>query len=457
MTFIEQLAHWVLSFDFDRLSETAVRHAKLLLLDSIGCGLAALGEEEFRAAVSVVEQMGGVAECTILGSATLTSAPNAVLANGALIRALDLNDIYWGRNRGGHPSDNMATVLAAAERQGASGRDVITAIVIGYEIDGRLRDINAAETDFDYTTYSGLVSATTAGRLLGLNHDRLTDAMALGATFAPSLAVIRGGMISAAKWLGTGLASHMGVLAALLAAEGLSGPRGVFEDPHGWGEVILPGADVARLLEPASSDFRIEHASIKAYPSVMTSQAPVAAALQARSWLSGSVRDVERIDLRIADIPMLRSHVSNPQRRHPASHETADHSIHFLVAVALLDGELTPRQFEHERWLDPEVLAMMDRIQVAVDPTLNNDTDTFPCGITLTLRSGESATAEVPYHPGHHHDGGMNAGIVGAKFDVYAAMRLDEAARTKVKDFILHLEAAESVRPLMELLRPYRT
>lgn len=454
MTFIEQLADWVLAFEFERLSETAVRHAKLLLLDAIGCGLAALEEEEFRAAARAAEKLGGVPECTILGSAVQTSAPNAVLANGALIRALDLNDIYWGPNRGGHPSDNLAAVLAAAERSGASGRQVITAIVSGYEIDGRLRDINVAETDFDYTTYSGLVSATTAGRLLGLDRERLVNAMALGATFAPSLGVIRGGMISAAKWLGTGLAGHMGVLAALLADEGLSGPRGVFEDPHGWAEVVLPGADTSRLLAPAAKDFRIEHASIKAYPSVMTSQAPVAAALEARAGLGGSVREIERIDLRIADIPMVRSHVDNPKRRYPASRETADHSIHFLVAVALIDGQLTPRQFEHERWLDAEVLAMMDRIQVTVDPSLSSTSDTFPCGITLTLRSGERAAAEVIYHPGHHHDGGMNASSVGAKFDVYAARQLDEPRRSRVRQFILDLENQSNVRPLMGLLRP---
>jgi len=91
---------------------------------------------------------------------------------------------------------------------------------------------------------------------------------------------------------------------------------------------------------------------------------------------------------------------------------------------------------------------------VEVDPTLSNDSDTFPCGITLTPRSGESVAADVPYHPGHHHDGGMNAGTVGAKFDVYAGARLDEATRTKVKDFILNLHAAPSIRPLLDLLRP---
>src|SRR5437870_10395417 len=192
MTLIEQLSDWVLAFDFDRLNETAVRHAKLLLLDSIGCGLAALHEQEFRAVVRLAEGLGGKPECTVLGSNLKTSAPVAALANGALIRALDLNDAYWGPNRGGHPSDNMATVLAAAERSGASGREVIAAIVAGYEIDGRIRDIGVNDSDFDYVTYIGLAAAATAGRLLGLDRERLADALGLAATYSPALGVVRG-------------------------------------------------------------------------------------------------------------------------------------------------------------------------------------------------------------------------------------------------------------------------
>ncbi|HEX6512954.1 MAG TPA: MmgE/PrpD family protein, partial [Chloroflexota bacterium] len=397
--------------------------------------------------VAAAERMGGAPECTIIGSAERTSAPNAALANGALIRALDLNDIYWGPNRGGHPSDNMATVLTAAERAGASGRETITAIVAGYEIDGRLRDLAVAESRFDYTTYSGLVSSATAGRLLGLDGERLADAIGLGATFGPSLGVIRGGHISAAKWLGTGIASHNGLLNVLLAAEGLSGPRGALDEPNGWGEVIMPGADLARLVAPAEADFRIEHASIKAYPCVMTGQTSVAATLRVRGQLPGDPRQVERIEVHLPDIPMMRSHVENPHRRRPASRETADHSIQFLIAAAWLNGELTPRQFHHERWLDPEILEVMDRIHIELDAELNRYPDTFACRMRAVLRSGESAEAEVPYPPGHHLGGGMNAGEVGGKFDVYAG------GRAEVKDFVLNLEAQPSIRPLMDLLR----
>jgi 2-methylcitrate dehydratase len=447
MTLIEQLADWVLGFDFDRLSETAVRHAKLLLLDSIGCGLAALqDEEDFRAVVRLAEELGGKPECTILGSSVKTSAPVAALANGALIRALDLNDAYWGPNRGGHPSDNMATVLAAAERSGSAGRAVIEAIVAGYEIDGRIRDIGVRDGDFDYVTYIGLAAAATAGRLLGLDRERLADALGLAATYSPALGVVRGGHISAAKWLGSGLAGHTGVLAALLAAQGLSGPRNALDDEHGWAHVVMPGADLSRLVAPAEKDFRIEHASIKAYPSVMTSQAAIAATLQARAELKGDPKQIERVDARMADIPMVRSHVANPQRRYPASRETADHSLQFLVAVALLDGELTPRQFEGHRWRDPEVLAVMDRIHIELDPALARYADTFPCWVRLILRSGESSEADVPYAPGHHHGGGMTAESVGAKFDVCAP------GRSAVKAFVLALEVQADVRPLMALV-----
>jgi 2-methylcitrate dehydratase len=449
MTLIEQLAAWVLAVRYEQLSETAIRHAKLLLLDSIGCALAALEENEFRAAVTAAEKLGGTPECTIIGSQAKTSAPNAALANGALLRALDLNDIYWGPNRGGHPSDDIATVLAAAERSSATGREVIAAIALGYEINGRLRDITVAEGNFDYTTLSVLVASATSGRLLGLNEDQLANALALGATFAPSLGVVRGGQISAAKWLGTGLASHTGLLAALLAAEGLSGPRGVMEDPHGWSDVVQPGAELSRLAAPAKSDFRIEHASVKAYPCVMTGQTSVAAALRLRQQLGGG--DIERIEVRLPDVPMMRSHVSNPQRRRPASRETADHSIQFLIAVAWLDGQLTPRQFHDERWLDPVVLALMDRLHIDVDPALNRHPDTFACWMRAVLRSGQAAEVEVRYPPGHHLGGGMNEADVGAKFDVYARPRLRARAGT-VKELALNLEAATTIRPLMDLL-----
>ena len=191
MTLIEQLADWVLAFDFDRLNETAVRHAKLLLLDSIGCGLAALHEQEFRAVVRLAEGLGGKPECTVLGSNLKTSAPVAALANGALIRALDLNDAYIGPGQMGHPSDNIAVALSVGEKFRASGLSVIAGVALGYEIYCRMQDIIPARGTWDHTTASALAAPLIAGRLMGLNAEQLAHAAALSATHGNTLAVVR--------------------------------------------------------------------------------------------------------------------------------------------------------------------------------------------------------------------------------------------------------------------------
>src|SRR5215475_6097514 len=130
---VEQLAAWVLATQAHDLSQAAILQAQLLLLDTIGCGFAALSEQSARALLEVVETSGGAPQCTVIGQARRTSAPNAVLAR-ALVRILDFNDYVNARggDLGGHPSDNIPVALAAGELSGASGREVIAAVVLGY-------------------------------------------------------------------------------------------------------------------------------------------------------------------------------------------------------------------------------------------------------------------------------------------------------------------------------------
>ena len=139
---VEQLAEWVLAPRAQDIPDAAINQAKLLLLDTIGCGYAAFDEEAAHAVLATLKDMGGAPQCTVIGSATKTSAPNAVLVNGSLIRILDLNDYVNTKSGqiGGHPSDNIPVALAAGELAGAAGREVLAAIVLGYEIYGRLKD-----------------------------------------------------------------------------------------------------------------------------------------------------------------------------------------------------------------------------------------------------------------------------------------------------------------------------
>ena len=138
---VEKLADWTLAIRTDDIPHATLQQAKLLLLDTIGCGYAALDEEASRAVIATMAEAGGAPQCTVIGSTSKTSAPGAVLLNGALVRILDLNDYVNTKSGqiGGHPSDNIPVALAAAELAGASGRDVLAAIVVGYEIYGRSR------------------------------------------------------------------------------------------------------------------------------------------------------------------------------------------------------------------------------------------------------------------------------------------------------------------------------
>ena len=156
---VEQLATWVHSQRTQDIPATAANQAKLLLLDAIGCGFAAFAEESAQTMLDTLKDLGGLPQCTVLGTTVKTNAPNAILVNGSLIRILDLNDYVNTKagQIGGHPSDNIPVAWATAELSGASGRDVIAAIVIGYEIYGRLKELMDRDGDWDGTTVSGFV------------------------------------------------------------------------------------------------------------------------------------------------------------------------------------------------------------------------------------------------------------------------------------------------------------
>jgi 2-methylcitrate dehydratase len=452
MTLVERLAAWALELQPEAIPADALERAKLLLLDAMGCALAALREESCQDMLRVVGRLGGSDECTIIGSASRGSAANAVLANAALTRFLDLNDQSWGQKPGGHPSDNMAIGVAVGEREHSRGLDVLAAIVVAYEIEGRLRILNGLANGWDYSTVSSLMGPALAGRLMKLDHERLSNAFGLAATFGPALGIARYGQLSAAKWLASGMVSHTAVIATELAAAGISGPRAVLEGPRGWAQTVSQGADLEGLVAPWDGSFRILDASIKAFPCLGTAQAAVAAALQARASFGDRIADVERVEVRMADVAMVRHQLEDVQRMSPASRETADHSFPFLVGVALLDGELTLRQFEDERWLAPDARDMMGRIKVETDTALNRYIPgTFPAWIKVTLRSGETFEAEVPYAPGHHM-GGLTTDHVTSKFDRYASPHLDDSRRSEIKDLVLSLENVADVSGIMRLL-----
>ncbi|MBO0712274.1 MAG: MmgE/PrpD family protein, partial [Acetobacteraceae bacterium] len=332
---IEQLAAWTLAVRAEDFSQTAIDRAKLVLLDTIGCGFAALDDPCARAVTAALASLGEKPQCTVLGRGRSMSAPSAVLANGTLVRVLDLNDYLVGADlqsgaRGGHPSDNIPVALAAAECAGTSGRELLAAILIAYEIYNRGKALMDADSVWDGVCVSGLVAPAMAGRLLGLDQDRLAHAIALGAVRASTPAAVREGNISAAKSIANALVAQSGMQATLLAAQGVTGPLDLFEAERGLNAVFShqpqAAGEVLGALLPAES-FAGNRVAIKAYPCFAGAQCAVVAAIALHRQLNG---DIERlagnITVVLADLPVVRRQISDPGRIAPRSRDAADHS-----------------------------------------------------------------------------------------------------------------------------------
>src|SRR5256885_2733914 len=341
---IEQLPDWVLAQRTQDISAAAVNQAKILLLDTIGCGYAAYEEEAAHAVLATLKEIGGAPQCTVIGSATKTNAPNAVLVNGSLIRMLDLND-YVNTKKGeigGHPSDNIPVALAAGELSGAPGRNVIASIVLGYEIYGRFKELMDRDGDWDGVTVSGFVAPAIAGRLMGLDVRQLANALALSGARAITPLAVRHGDISGAKNIANALVAQNGVQATILAQYGMTGPLDLFENRHGL-KSVFPGINwMESITAPLPADSYIMSCHVKAFPCLATGQGIVAAGLALHQQINGDSGRLKEITVAIANTPSLQRQKDDPGRVDPQSREAADQQAVLDKFHSITEGRLGP-------------------------------------------------------------------------------------------------------------------
>ncbi len=461
---IRALARAVRAVPADGVSPAAMRQAQLLLLDTIGCGLAGAREPAAQALAEFALANAGKPQCVLIGRGQRTDVLNAVLANGAAIRVLDWNDYFVSEAKGepeagGHPSDNIPVALAVAGARGRSGAETLRTIAIGYELYARLQHLMNRAGVWDGVTVSGLVAAAMAGRLMELDEEPLSHALALAAARAPTPSAVRSGHLSAAKSIANALVAEAGVQAALLAERGLTGPLAILDDPRGLRD-LFSHADPALLIEPIPQAGAIMRALVKTYPCINTGQSAVAAALRLHEMFARKTsplpgpptpageENISRIEIVMADYKVTKRHQEDPGRARPQSREAADHSFPFLVAVALIDGQFGIAQFENERWRDPHVVALMERTVMRRDAGWNaRAPGGFPCTIRAWDSAGHEHVAEIPYPPGFSRDG-LDADSVIAKFHSAAASILSEPRRARVVDAVMEFHHSPSAKEL---------
>jgi 2-methylcitrate dehydratase len=238
-------------------------------------------------------------------------------------------------------------------------------------------------------------------------------------------------------------------LCSLFAADGMTGPLKVIEHPRGLSTGMLAGAELDLIAQPIGERYRIMTSAIKAYPCIGTAQTMVAGVLQARAGIADPTREVERIEVVMADLPNVRAQVADEQRRYPVSRESADHSFYYLAAAALSDGEISEAQFGPGRWLQPEMREAMARVSVRTDPSLNKYTPgSYPAVVKMILRSGERREAEVVFPKGHPNNR-MSPAEVEAKFRACARGRVPPARQERIIGKARELEKLASVVELM--------
>ena len=453
---VQRIAQWALSFDPSIVDARTIQLIKHSVLDSLGCAILTLDENCVMGVLDYVRSADSNGQASLIGGGTTTLAL-ATLANSALVRAIDFND-HLAHNPntnaklGGHPSDNLSAILAIAEWRNLSGRDVIAALLVGYELYGRFYKYLTPELPWDHTTSFGVSVPAVAARLLGLSADKAANAIAISAAQSATLGVVRRGQLSHSKFLASALAAERGVEAAQLAAVGVTGPMTVFEDVRGISNGVFRSDETLEDLVAPIAVHMADGVTIKAHPGMDTSQAAAEAAVKAAAGRKLRASDIARIELIMNDHPMTREQTADPLRRAPHSRETADHSIHYMVAVALLDGEMTPRQFADGRWFDPQVCDLMKRMVVTIDPTWTTRAPGgFPCTVKLKLRDGTETITEVPYAAGHARNK-MDRAQVVEKFRYCVERRLSASRADEIIAAVDGLDQLTSTRELVRLL-----
>src|SRR5687767_10952722 len=424
-TLVEQLSRYAAGLTYEALPSEVVHQAKRLIVDTVGCALGGYWSEPARIARELASTVRSSEPVTVIGSGEHTSLDLGTFANGVMIRFLDFNDGYTSTGESGHPSDSIAAVLATAELRRRSGREAIAATVLAYEVFCRVCDaVDLKPLGFDHVTVGGMASTAAAARLLGLNRDEIAQALNLG--IAPNVALYQTRIGHVSMWKGCAYAnaSRNAVFAAMLAARGMTGPAPIFEGVGGYFKAVTRQPFDLPALGGAGHPYKIMECSIKRFPLGQYSQTVVEAALELREKI-GSPDRIEEIRIETATTA-VRLMAGDPDKWEPATRETADHSMPYTVAVALLHGDVREEHFGDQYLRDPAIRALAKRI--TVKPTEEADRrmpEAMLCRMTI-VAGGASHQAVLEYHRGHWKNPMSEAEIEG-KFRKLAPAVLNDA------------------------------
>ena len=449
-TITETMARWAAGLRFTDIGERASHEAKRYLLDSLGCAFGGFRQEDARIALEVLGDIAGKGPATILGSGTKADPVSASLANALMVRVMDYNDIYWQQDPS-HPSDIIPAALACGERAGKDGKELIVGIVLGHEFEMRMCEAafpGIRERGWHHATLTAFVSPIVAGRMLDLSWEQIQHAIGISASRHATLGAVTAGKLTMMKNTVDPMATQSGVLAALLAERGYTGPEHVIDGKEGLAQCFGPEWRLEVLADGLGDGWRIERCGMKAFPTEALTHTPISAVLDIVREHDLAPEQVKTVHIR--SLARAADILADPSKYDPRSKETADHSLPYVIAAALVDRQVTPAQFEPDRIMDPRIREQLPKVVVVADAEIEK---VFPklqrVAVTIETGDGRKLAKELDYPKGDPRNP-LSDEEIEQKFDALAAPILSDGARARVKEAVWGLEREGSIEALMQ-------
>jgi len=450
----ERLVDLAREIRFDNLPAEVIREAGRRLLDALGCMIAGADGATTQQVRKTALALAGAPESSILGTEHFTSCEKAALVNGTSLRFLDFMDGHPGPYPC-HPCFNIPPILAVAERERATGKDLVTAIVTGYEIMPRFQE-HAGAPDLGTRGWAGSTNLAfsiplACAHLFKLNREETINALGISVTHGGVMDGASHGQMPTSKSLLDGIVAMNAIVAALLAQQGVTGPREVIEGTAGYVNAVAGSCNTDGLLAPIGKH-KILETYTKLYNTVKCGQTAVAAALKLVGEHRINWRDVAAIRIGFA------RRDANTQAREsyarPQSRDTANHSVRFCVAAALVEDQLTSEQFDPEKLCSSDILGLVDRSSVYWNEALDSHwPKANPATITMTTIGGQEVSETMVFPPGHPNNP-LQDDVLEQKFRQLTRKVLDAAQIEEVIGVTRRLDQLPDVRMLTNILRP---
>ncbi|MCB9219891.1 MAG: MmgE/PrpD family protein [Ignavibacteriales bacterium] len=379
------ISEFAIGLKYEDLPENVINEVKRYLYDSIGCAYGAQKTKDVNIIRDLYLDIKGKQEATVIGFGDKLPAVNVTLINSLMIRALDFNDIYW-KDDPSHPSDIIPAALAVGEMVGASMKDVIVAIVLAYEFEQRIclfAKPGVRERKWHHATLTQFVSPIVAGKLLGLTVDEMVNAIGINGSHNHTIGCPTAGKLTMMKNTVDPMAVQSGVFAAMMAQKGFSGTEKVFEGKEGFMDAFIGwnakeeklnptemkgrdgvskwSWDVDALIGNLGKNYKILECGMKAFPTEALTHTHISCALNVMINNNLDYEDIEEI--KVTAFAQAYDILFDPAKYKPESRETADHSLPYCLAAAIVDKKITTESFSDEKLKDPRIFEVINKIK----------------------------------------------------------------------------------------------